>query len=166
MESNQITDYLTRVVQPKLSTVPGVQKAEILGGRVFAMRIWLKPERMAALGLSAGQVRAALAAQNYLSAVGQTKGSMLTVNLTAQTDLRDVEGFRDLVVRENGAQLVRLRDIADVVLGAENYDAMVNFSGVTGVFIGVSVLPSANAIDVIKGVRRAMPEIQSQLPPA
>ena len=165
MESNQITDYLTRVVQPKLSTVPGVQKAEILGGRVFAMRIWLKPERMAALGLSAGQVRAALAAQNYLSAVGQTKGSMLTVNLTAQTDLRDVEGFRDLVVRENGAQLVRLRDIADVVLGAENYDAMVNFSGVTGVFIGVSVLPSANAIDVIKGVRRAMPEIQSQLPP-
>ncbi len=165
MESNQITDYLTRVVQPKLSTVPGVQKAEILGGRVFAMRIWLKPERMAALGLSAGQVRAALAAQNYLSAVGQTKGSMLTVNLTAQTDLRDVEGFRDLVVRENGAQLVRLRDIADVVLGAENYDAMVNFSGVTGVFIGVSVLPSANAIDVIKGVRRAMPEIQAQLPP-
>jgi multidrug efflux pump len=165
MESNQITDYLTRVVQPKLSTVPGVQKAEILGGRIFAMRIWLKPERMAALGLSAGQVRAALAAQNYLSAVGQTKGSMLTVNLTAQTDLRDVEGFRNLIVRENGAQLVRLRDIADVVLGAENYDAMVNFSGVTGVFIGVSVLPSANAIDVIKGVRRAMPEIQAQLPP-
>ena len=165
MESNQITDYLTRVVQPKLSTIPGVQKADILGGRVFAMRIWLKPDKMAALGLSAGQVRSALAAQNYLSAVGQAKGAMLSVNLTAQTDLRDVEGFRAIVVRESGTQLVRLRDIADVVLGAENYDSLVNFSGVNGVFIGVSALPTANAIDVIRGVRAVMPEIQAQLPP-
>ncbi|HWA28585.1 MAG TPA: efflux RND transporter permease subunit [Lacunisphaera sp.] len=165
MQGNQITDYLTRVVQPKLSTIPGVQKAEIFGGRVFAMRIWLKPDRMAALGLSAGQVRTALAAQNYISAVGQTKGSMLSINLTAQTDLRDVEGFRNIIIRESGTQLVRLRDIADVVLGAENYDSLVNFSGVTGVFIGVSALPTANAIDVIKGVKEVMPEIQGQLPP-
>ncbi|MBA4136541.1 MAG: multidrug efflux protein [Opitutus sp.] len=165
MQGNQITDYLTRVVQPKLATVPGVQKADILGGRVFAMRIWLKPDRMAALNLSAAQVRAALAAQNYLSAVGQTKGSMLSVNLTVQTDLRSVEEFKDLIIRESGGELVRLRDIADVVLGAENYDSLVNFSGVNGVFIGVSVLPTANAIDVIKGVRAAMPEIQAQLPP-
>ncbi|RXK54729.1 multidrug efflux protein [Oleiharenicola lentus] len=165
MQSNQITDYLVRVVQPKLSTIPGVQKAEVLGGRVFAMRIWLKPDKMAALGLSAGQVRTALAAQNYLSAVGQAKGSMMTVNLTAQTDLRDVEGFRNIIIRESGTQLVRLRDIADVVLGAENYDSLVNFSGVNGVFIGVSALPTANAIDVIKGVRQVMPEIQEQLPP-
>src|SRR6201991_1720827 len=160
MQGNQITDYLTRVVQPKFATIPGVQKAEILGGRVFAMRIWLKPDRMAALGLSAGQVRTALAAQNYLSAVGQAKGSMLSVNLTVQTDLRDVEGFRDIIIRESGTQLVRLRDIADVVLGAENYDSLVNFSGVNGVFIGVSALPTANAIDVIKGVRKIMPEVQ------
>jgi multidrug efflux pump len=165
MESNQITDYLTRVVQPKLSTVPGVQKADILGGRVLAMRIWLKPERMAALNLSAAQVRAALAAQNYLSAVGQTKGSMLSVNLTAQTDLRSVEGFKDIIVRETGGEIVRLRDIADVVLGAENYDSTVIFSGVNGVFIGISALPTANAIDVIKGVRAVMPDIQAQLPP-
>ena len=165
MQGNQITDYLTRVVQPKFSTIPGVQKADILGGRVFAMRIWLKPEKMAALGLSAGQVRAALAAQNFLSAVGQTKGSMLTVNLTAQTDLRDVEGFKNIIIRESGTQLVRLRDIADVVLGAENYDSLVNFSGVNGVFIGVSALPTANSIDVVKGVREIMPEIQAQLPP-
>jgi multidrug efflux pump len=165
MESNQITDYLTRVVQPKLSTVPGVQKADILGGRVFAMRIWLKPERMAALNLSAAQVRAALAAQNYLSAVGQTKGSMLSVNLTAQTDLRTVEGFRDIIVRETGGEIIRLSDIANVVLGAENYDSTVIFSGVNGVFIGISALPTANAIDVIKGVQAVMPEIQAQLPP-
>ncbi len=165
MEGNQITDYLTRVVQPKLSTVPGVQKADILGARLFAMRIWLKPERMAALGLSASQVRSALASQNYLSAVGQTKGTMLSINLTAQTDLRSVEDFRDIVIRENGADLVRLRDIADVVLGAENYDSLVNFSGVNGVFVGVSALPTANAIDVIKGVRAVLPDIQAQLPP-
>jgi len=165
LAANQITDYLVRVVQPKLSTVEGVQKVEILGGRTFAMRIWLKDDRMAALGLSAAQVRAKLASQNYLSAVGQSKGSMLTVNLTAQTDLRDVEGFRNIIIRESGTQLVRLRDIADVVLGAENYDSLVNFSGVNGVFIGVSALPTANAIDVIKGVRAVMPEIQAQLPP-
>ena len=165
MEGNQITDYLTRVVQPKFATIPGVQKADILGGRVFAMRIWLKPDKMAALGLSAGQVRTALAAQNFLSAVGQTKGSMLTVNLTAQTDLRDVEGFRNIIIRESGTQLVRLRDIADVVLGAENYDSLVNFSGVNGVFVGISALPTANAIDVIKGVRKILPEVQAQLPP-
>jgi len=165
MQGNQITDYLTRVVQPRLSTIPGVQKAEVLGGRVFAMRIWLKPEKMAALGLSAAHVRSALAAQNFLSAVGQTKGSMLTVNLTAQTDLRDVEGFRNVIIRQSGTELVRLRDIADVVLGAENYDSLVNFSGVNGVFIGVSALPTANSIDVIKGVRAVLPDIQSQLPP-
>jgi len=165
MEGNQITDYLTRVVQPKLATVPGVQKAEILGGRLFAMRIWLKPDRMAALGLSAAQVRSALATQNYLAPVGQTKGSMLSVNLTAQTDIRSVEGFRDIIVRESGGEIVRLRDIADVVLGAENYDSLVNFSGVNGVFVGISALPTANAIDVIRGVRAIMPEIQAQLPP-
>jgi len=165
MQGNQITDYLTRVVQPKLSTVPGVQKADILGGRIFAMRIWLKPERMAALNLSASQVRVALAAQNYLAAVGQTKGSMLSINLTVQTDLRSVEGFRDIIVRETGGEIVRLRDIADVVLGAEDYNSVVNFSGVNGVFVGIFVLPTANSIDVVKRVRGVMPDIQAQLPP-
>lgn len=165
MEGNQITDYLTRVVQPKLSTIKGVQKADILGARTFAMRIWLKPERMAALNLSAAQVRAALAAQNYLSAVGQTKGSMLSVNLNALTDLRSVNDFKDIIIREEDGQLIRLRDIADVVLGAENYDSQVIFSGVNGVFVGISALPTANSIDVIKAVRAALPDIQAQLPP-
>jgi len=164
LDSNQITDYLIRVVQPKLSTIPGVQKAEVLGARTFAMRIWLKPDRMAALGLSAAQVRAALASQNVLSAVGQTKGSMMTVYLTAQTDLSSAEEFREIIVRENNDELIRLRDIADVVLGAENYDSSVKFSGVNGVFVGIFVLPTANAIDVMAGVRAAMPDIQSQLP--
>jgi len=164
MEANQITDYLVRVVQPKLSTVPGVQKADVLGARTFSMRIWLKPERMAALGLGAAEVRAALASQSFLSAVGQTKGSMLTVYLTAQTDLRSVEEFREIIIRESNDELVRLRDIADVVLGAEDYNTSVKFSGQNGVFIGIFALPTANAIDVMQAVRAVMPEIQAQLP--
>jgi multidrug efflux pump len=164
MQANQITDYLVRVVQPKLSTVPGVQKADVLGARTFSMRIWLKPERMAALGLSAGDVRAALSSQNVLSAVGQTKGSMMTVYLTAKTDLNSVEGFREIIIRENNDEVVHLRDIADVVLGAESYDSSVKFSGENGVFIGIFALPTANAIDVMKNVRAVLPEIQAQLP--
>ncbi len=164
MDANQITDYLVRVVQPKLSTVPGVQKADVLGARTFSMRIWLKPDRMAALGLGAADVRAALASQNFLSAVGQTKGSMMTVYLTAKTDLSSVEEFRDIIVREQRGEFVRIRDIADVVLGAEDYNTSVKFSGENGVFIGIFALPTANAIDVMKNVRAVMPEIQSQLP--
>lgn len=164
MESNQITDYLTRVVQPKLTTIEGVQKADIIGARTFAMRIWLQPDRMAALGLGAAEVRQALAANNYLSAVGQTKGSMLSINLTARTDLRSVDEFKNVVIRRTGTEIVRLRDIANVVLGAEDYNTGVKFSGQNGVFVGVFVLPTANSVDVIKRVRAVMPEIQQQLP--
>src|SRR5881628_993085 len=129
LDQNQITDYLTRVVQPKLSAVSGVQRAEILGGRTFAMRIWLKPERMAAMGISPSQVRDALAANNYLAALGKTKGSMVSVNLVANTDLQTPEEFRNLVVKEDKGTVVRLGDIADVVLGAENYEQDVRFDG-------------------------------------
>ncbi len=102
LEPNQITDYLTRVVQPKLTAINGVQKAEILGARTFAMRIWLKPDRMASLNISPTEVRNALAANNYLSALGATKGSMISVNLVANTDLRNAEEFRKLVIRRAG----------------------------------------------------------------
>ncbi|EIQ01879.1 cation/multidrug efflux pump [Opitutaceae bacterium TAV1] len=164
LQRNEITDYLVRVVQPRLSTVAGVQKADILGARTFAMRIWLKPDRMAALNISPAQVRAALAANNYLSAVGTTKGSLVQVNLTANTDLRSVAEFRDLVMREEGGSIVRLSDIADVVLGAEDYDADVRFSGESAVFIGVFALPTANALDVVKGIRTEMKDIVQNLP--
>ena len=164
LDQNQITDYLTRVVQPKLSAVSGVQRADILGGRVFAMRIWLKPERMAALGISPSNVRDALAENNYLSALGQTKGSMMSVNLVANTDLKTVDEFRQLVVKQKDGVVVRLGEIADVVLGAENYDADVRFNGQTATFMGIWVLPTANSLDVIKRVRAALPEIQAQLP--
>jgi multidrug efflux pump len=120
LDQTQITDYLTRVVQPKLSAVSGVQRADILGNRTFAMRVWLKPEQMAAHGISPAAVREALARNNYLSALGRTKGSMVSVNLIANTDLRTPEEFRQLVVKEKDGVVVRLGDIADVVLGSEN----------------------------------------------
>lgn len=164
LDQNQITDYLTRVVQPKLSAISGVQRAEILGDRTFAMRVWLKPEKMAALGISPSHVRDALARNNYLSALGRTKGSMVSVNLVANTDLSTPEEFRQLVVKEEGGTVVRLGEIADVVLGAENYEEDVRFNGQTATFMGVWVLPTANSLDVISEVRKTMPEIQAQLP--
>jgi multidrug efflux pump len=164
LEANQITDYLVRVVQPRLSALEGVQRADLLGGRTFAMRIWLKPDRMAAYNINPAQVREALANNNFLSAVGHTKGSLIQVNLTANTDLRSAEEFRNLVVRQSGDSLVRLRDVADVVLGAEDYDTEVRFSGEHAVFIGVWPLPNANSLDVIKRVRAEMDSIQRDLP--
>src|SRR5947209_1393800 len=153
LEANQITDYLVRVVQPRLTALEGIQRADILGGRTFAMRIWLKPDRMAALNINPAQIRDVLAANNFLSAVGRTKGSLVQVNLTANTDLRSVEEFRNLVVRQSGDKLVRLRDLADVSLGAGDYESEVRFSGEHAVFMGVWVLPNANSLDVIKRVR-------------
>jgi len=164
LDQNQITDYLTRVVQPKLTAVSGVQRADILGSRTFAMRVWLKPDRMASLGIAPADVRTALAENNYLSALGQTKGSMVSVNLVANTDLKTAEEFKQLVVKQKDGVVVRLGEIADVVLGAENYESDVRFNGQTATFMGIWVLPTANSLDVIKRVRATIPEIRSQLP--
>jgi multidrug efflux pump len=164
LQANQITDYLVRVVQPQLTAVEGVQKADLLGGRTFAMRIWLKPDRLAAFNIGPDQIRQALAANNFLSAVGHTKGSLMQVNLTANTDLRSVDEFKNLVVRQNGDQLVRLSDVADVVLGAEDYDSEVRFGGERAVFMGIWVLPNANSLDVMKRVRAEMESIKKDLP--
>ena len=164
LKQNEITDYLVRVVQPRLSALEGVQRADILGARTFAMRIWLKPDRMAAYNISPAQVRQALAANNYLAALGQTKGSLIQINLTANTDLRSVEEFKNLVVREQGGALIRLADIGEVVLGAEDYDTEVRFSGQTAVFMGIWPLPNANSLDVVKRVHTAMGSVEKDLP--
>src|SRR4026207_939254 len=163
-DHKQITDYLTRVVQPKLSAISGVQRADILGNRTFAMRIWLKPDQMAAHGISPSAVRDALSRNNALSALGRTKGSMVSVNLVANTDLRTPEEFRQLVVKEQNGVVVRLGEIADVALGAENYEEDVRFNGETATFMGIWVLPTANALEVVGRVREAIPEIEAQLP--
>jgi multidrug efflux pump len=164
LDQNQISDYLVRVVQPKLSAVSGVQRADILGGRTFAMRVWLDPRRMSARSISPSDVSDALANNNALSALGQTKGTMTSVNLVANTNLQTVDDFKQMVVKEADGSVVRLGDIADVVLGAENYDQDVRFNGQTAIFMGIWVLPTANSLEVISRVRETMPEIQAQLP--
>src|SRR3954449_8289882 len=164
LDQNQITDYLTRVVQPKLSAISGVQRADILGDRTFAMRVWLKPDKMAALGIAPSAVRDALSRNNHLSALGQTKGSMVSVNLIANTDLRTADEFKQLVVKHDKGVVVRLGEIADVVLGSENYDQEVRFNGEGATFMGIWVLPTANTLDVIKKVRSEIPGVKAQLP--
>src|SRR5216684_2641002 len=164
LDQNQITDYLTRVVQPKLSAVSGVQRADILGNRTFAMRIWLKPDQMAARGVSPSDVHDVLSKNNYLSALGSTKGSMVSVNLIANTDLRTPDDFKQMVVKQQNGVVVRLGEIADVQLGAENYDQDVRFNGETATFMGIWVLPTANSLEVIKAVRKEIPGIEQQLP--
>jgi multidrug efflux pump len=164
LAENQVTDYLIRVAQPRLSALDGVQRAEILGGRTFALRAWLKPDRMAALNVSPAQVRQALAANNALSAVGQTKGALVQVNLSATTDLTTVEDFKQLVIRRHGDTLVRLQDVADVVLGAENYDQDVRFSGERAVFMGIWVRPAASSLAVIERVRKELALMERELP--
>lgn len=165
LDNNQITDFLVRVVQPRLSALDGVQRADVLGARNFAMRIWLKPERLAAHNVTPTQVRNALAANNFLSALGQTNGNLVKVNLSANTDLQSVDEFKELVLRtaSNGA-IIRLKDIADVELGSESYNSEVRFSGETATFMGIWPLPNANSLDVIALVKEEMKAIQKTLP--
>ena len=164
LKQNALTDYLLRVVQPQLNAIPGVQDAAVLGARTFALRAWLDPQRMAAYGVTAADVYQALAANNYLSAAGRTKGQMVSVNLTASTNPHTVRAFRNLVVRVQDGAFVRLKDVATVALGAQNYDSSVDFSGRPGVFIGIEAAPSANVLDVADEVKAALPGIARQLP--
>ncbi len=164
LEQNQITDYLNRVVQPQLSSIKGVQRADVLGGRIFAMRIWLNPDQLAARGISAAEVRQALGNNNALAAVGATKGSMIQVSLVADTDLKNVEQFKKLVVAKRNGSNVHLEDVAQVVLGAESYDEEVRFGGQKATFMGIWVLPTDSTVEVIQRVREAFPDLQVRLP--
>jgi len=164
LSSNYTTDYLLRVVQPKLQAVDGVQTAELLGAKNFALRAWLDPKKLAAYGLTPNDVANALAQNNFLAGVGNTKGLMVQTNLNASTSLHSVEEFRNLIIRQSGNAMVRLQDVATVTLGADNYESQVAFDGKSAVYIGIQVAPTANLLDVTRGVRAALPEIQAQLP--
>ncbi len=164
MSPSQITDYLLRVVQPKLQALPGISKAEIIGNKTYAMRVWLDSDRMAALGVSAQDVRQVLSENNYLAGIGNTKNAYISVDLTATTDISDPEDFRKLVVRSEGDTLVRMRDIARTELGAETYDSINWYKGKPAIFIGIEPTPGANPLTVAQRVHDVMPEIQSQLP--
>ena len=164
LAANQITDYLTRVVQPRMQAVDGVQTAEILGGQTFSLRVWLDPKKLEAYGMTASDVAAALVSNDYVSAVGNTKGQMIQVTLTSTTNLHTLEEFRNLVVKAVNGANVRLSDVAQVSLGADSYETSVAFNGTTAVMIGVQVAPRANLLSVIKGVRDVYPDIRAQLP--
>jgi multidrug efflux pump len=161
---NKITDYIVRVVQPKLQAVEGVQTAEILGGKYFALRAWLDPQKLAAYGLTATDVSTALSNNDYIAGLGTTKGQMVQVNLNASTSLHTVDEFKNLVLKQSGDAIVRLKDVANVTLGADDYESQVGFDGKTAVYIGIQVAPSANLLDTIAGVKKVLPDIMSQLP--
>ena len=160
-----ITDYLGRVVQPLLATVDGVANAEVLGGQTFAMRVWLDPLRMAARGVSASDVSAAIQANNFQSAPGQTKGYFTVANVTANTGLTSVEQFRQMVVKSQGGVLVRLQDIGTVDLGAQSTDSSVMMSGERAVFIGIQATPTGNPLNIVRDIRTLQPVIEHGLPP-
>src|SRR5579883_973341 len=164
LQPNQITDYLTRVVQPKLQAVDGVQTAEILGAKNFALRAWLDPQKLAAYGLTAADVSTALANNDYISGLGSTKGQMVQVTLNASTNLRTLQEFRDLVLKQVNGAIVRLSDVANVTLGSDDYESSVSFDGQKAVYVGIQVAPAANLLDVAKGVRAIFPDIVAQLP--
>jgi multidrug efflux pump len=164
LEPNQITDYLTRVVQPRLQSVAGVQTAELLGAKKFALRAWLDPDKLAAYGLTASDVSAALSGNDYISGLGATKGRLVQVDLAASTNLHSLEQYRNLVVKTVNGAIIRLRDVANVTLGNDDYDSETRFNGKTAVYIGIQAAPTANLLDVINGVKAVLPDIKAQLP--
>ncbi len=164
LNESQITDYLTRIVEPQLATLNGVERARIIGARTFAMRVWLKPDRLVGHNITASEVIERLRAQNVLSAVGETRGNYVKIAVRANTDLNTPEQFRQLVVKSEGNSIVRLADVADVVLGAENYDQSAGWNGSPAIFIAIYGRPDANILDVIDQVREVWPGIVSALP--
>lgn len=166
MSAQQITDYINRVVQPKIETVSGVSHAKIYGGSTFAMRIWLDPKRMASLNLTPEEISQALLKKNFLSAAGYTKGYLVAYNIYANTDLKTEKEFGNIVVKSLNGSVVRLKDIAKVELGSDNYDSSVILNGKKAIFVGVSSTPTANPLTVIEKVRNLLPQIKKDFPPA
>ncbi len=164
MTPSQISDYMLRVLQPKMQAVPGVGKAQLLGNKTFAMRIWLDPERMAALSVTAEDVDQVLRNNNYLSGAGQTKGAFVEIDLSATTDVRTENDFRRIVVGKRDEALIRLSDIADIELGSENYDSVNWYKGKVAIFMGIEQAPGANPLTVAQRVRSALQDLEKDLP--
>jgi multidrug efflux pump len=166
LSGSAISDYLTRVVQPVMSTVDGVASADILGGQTFAMRLWLDPVKMAGRGISPTDVQAAIQANNFQAAAGQAKGYFIVSNVTTNTDLQNVQQFKRMIVKSAGGGFVRMEDIATVELDAQSTDASVAFNGEHAIFIGVQATPQGNPLTIVKGIRALFPELERNLPPS
>jgi multidrug efflux pump len=164
LQPNEITDYIIRVVKPRIETVSGIQTAELLGAQNFAMRAWLDPQKLAALNLTATDVATALSQNNYISGLGSTKGNMVQVLLSAETGLHSLDQFRQLVIRQSGGAIVRLQDVATLALGADDYESQVWFNGKRSVYVGIQLTPTANLLKVMKAVNELYPQINAALP--
>ena len=164
MELPQITDYLLRVVQPQLQALEGVAKAELIGNKTFAMRVWLDPARMAALGVTGDDVNRALSANNYLAGLGRLRGDSVQIDLAVTTDVARVEDFERLVIRSDGPTPVRLQDVARVELGAEDYETSTLYKGIPAIFIGVEPTPGSNPLEVAARVKALLPELKREFP--
>ena len=164
MTGEQITEYLERVIQPRMSTIAGVAEAQILGGKVYSMRVWLDPIQMAARGITASEVLGAIKASNFLSAPGKTKNEYVASSITMQSTLQTPETFGAMPVKTRGDDVVRLRDIAKIELASKSNDTIVSFNGSEGTFLGVMPTPAANPIDMAKAVNKELPSIQASLP--
>jgi len=160
-----ITDWLSRTLQPQLATIAGVQRTDIVGGRPIAMRVWIDPDRLAAHNLSPGDIFAALRRNNYLAAVGQTKGNLVQVSLLANTDLRSTNEFENLIVTDRDGAVVRLSDVARVELGAEEADMIAKFNGEEAVYVGVWPTIGSNEIEVSHRLHAEIARITPTLPP-
>src|SRR6478752_849136 len=166
LSGSAISDYLTRVVQPVLSTVDGVASADILGGQTFAMRLWLDPVKMAGRNVSPADVATAIASNNFQSAAGQTKGYLIVSNVSTNTDLQNIDQFKRMIVKSKDGGFVRVEDIATVELAAQSTDASVAFNGEHAIFIGIKATPQGNPLTLVKGVRALFPELERNLPPS
>src|SRR6201982_668613 len=166
LTGSAISDYLTRVVQPVLSTVNGAASADTLGAQTFAMRLWLDPVKMAGRGVSPNDVAAAIAANNFQAAAGQSKGYFSVSNVSANTDLQNVQQFKRMIVKAKDGGFVRIEDIATVELAAQSTDASVAFNGEHAIFIGVQATPQGNPLTLVKGIRALFPELERNLPPS
>ncbi|MGY3197686.1 multidrug efflux pump [Bradyrhizobium sp. USDA 4509] len=166
LTASAISDYLSRVVQPIMSTVDGVAAADILGGQSFAMRLWLDAAKMAGHGVSPADVSAAIAANNFQTAAGQTKGYFTVSDVTTNTDLRSVDDFKRMIVKAQDRGFVRMEDIATIELAAQTADVSVSMNGEHAVFIGVRASPQGNPLYIARGVRAMFPEMERNLPPS
>ncbi|MGE4044791.1 MAG: efflux RND transporter permease subunit [Acetobacteraceae bacterium] len=164
LQPNQITDYLVRVVKPQIESISGIQKAEMLGSQNFSLRAWLDPTRLAALNLTATDITAALSRNNFIAGLGGTQGNMVQALLSANTGLHTLDEFRNLIIGQTGGAIIRLQDVADVSLGADNYESQVWFNGKRSVYLGIQLAPTANLLQVIKAVNAVIPGIKASLP--
>ncbi|PYC44718.1 multidrug efflux protein [Pseudomonas soli] len=160
-----MTDYLTRVVEPLLSTIEGVAKVQVFGGQTLSMRLWIDPSRLAARGLTAADVAEAVRRNNYQAAPGKVKGQYVIANIRVDTDLTSVGDFRELVIRNDGNGLVRIRDIGTVELGAASAETSASMDGVPAVHLGLFATPGGNPLVIVDGIRQLLPQIRQTLPP-